>query len=212
MTHISHIEPPAQQLADIGTLQYPASEVPLSLQEWKTLERLMHKAHYDHIISGDANEQHSVHVARFFNDVVQPTSLSELSNRIKRIVMSEKMLQFYSRFTGTSMLCLRRCQANLLMPGDYIGLHKDQDSNPDYVATVVFHFDDDYQGGDFIAHHPEHGLSCYHPEAPSVLVNNCEIPHEVTQIARGSRRTLACFLSHKFGPSPGTREQFGLSN
>jgi len=110
------------------------------------------------------------------------------------------------------VLCLRRCQANLLLPGDYIGLHKDQDSNPDYIATVVFHFGEDYQGGDFVTHHAQRGTRSYRPAGRCVLVNNCEIPHEVTPVTQGRRHTLACFLSTEFGASPHPREAFRLSN
>ena len=202
----------AQRLAQLGTLHYQACQLPLSEREWGLLERLLKQVQYDHIIGGDADERHSARVARFVNDVTVPTSLNRFTDAVKRIVMSEKMLAFYSCFTGTDVLCLRRCQANLLMPGDFIGLHKDQDSNPDYVATVVFHFDTAYDGGDFVTHHPDHGLCSYHPQGRSVLVNNCEIPHEVTEVARGNRYTLACFLSREFGTSPHSRKEFRLSN
>lgn len=201
-----------QQLLDKGTLLYNQQQIPLDEKEWQCLERLLQQADYDHVIGGDSSELHSVHVARFVNDVVRPQALHALADEVKRIVMSDKMLRFYSRFTGTDVLCLRRCQANLLLPGDFIGLHKDQDSNPDYLATVVFHFDPPYRGGDFVTHHPVRGRQHYHPPARSVLVNNCEIPHEVTPLSQGRRRTLACFLSTEFGESPHHRQSFKLSN
>lgn len=203
---------PGQRLADTGTLLYRNQQVPLTEPEWSKLEQLLNRVEYDHVVSGDSNESHSVHVARFVNDVRRPESLNDLTADVKHIVMSDKMLQFYSNFTGTDILCLRRCQANLLMVGDYIGRHKDQDSNPDYVATVVFHFDHGYEGGAFVTHHPDYGESSYRPEARTVLVNNCEIPHEVETITGGRRQTLACFLSREFGPSPVDRQAFKLSN
>ncbi len=206
------VSEPARLLVEKGTLLYAQQQAPLEESEWRELERLLEQVDYDHVIAGDSSESHSVHVARFVNDVKRPESLHALTDEVKRIVMSEKMLRFYSQFTGTDMLCLRRCQANLLLPGDYIGLHKDQDSNPDYIATVVFHFDDAYEGGDFVTHHPDLGARRYHPTGRSVLVNNCEIPHEVTRLAQGKRRTLACFLSTEFGDSPNPRKEFKLSN
>lgn len=208
---VCHISP-GHQLDDTGTLLYRHQQVPLSESEWLKLEQLLNRVDYEHVISGDSSESHSVHVARFVNDVHRPEPLNDLTAEVKRIVMSDKMLQFYSSFTGTDILCLRRCQANLLMPGDYIGRHKDQDSNPDYVATVVFHFDCRYVGGAFVTHHPDYGESSYRPEGRTVLVNNCEIPHEVETITGGTRRTLACFLSREFGPSPVDRQAFRLSN
>ena len=206
------VSEPARLLVEKGTLLYSRAQLPLDEAEWQRLEQLLRQVEYDHVIAGDSSESHSVHVARFVNDVKRPESLHALSGEIRGIVMSEKMRRFYSHFTGSDVLCLRRCQANLLLPGDYIGLHKDQDSNPDYIATVVFHFDDHYEGGDFVTHHPEQGARRYHPVGRSVLVNNCEIPHEVTPLSLGRRRTLACFLSTEFGDSPKSRKDFKLSN
>lgn len=209
--NISYIDP-ARQLLDVGTLIYVEDEVPLDDLEWKVLENLVRSANYDHVIVGDSEEEHSVHVARYINDVEKPVNLSTISGDITRIVMSEKMRDFYARFTGTSQLCLRRCQSNLLTEGDYIGLHKDQDSNPDYVATVVFHFESAYEGGDFVTHHPEHGFNAYHPGHRTLLVNNCEIPHQVKPVTEGKRLTLACFLSLNFGDSTTERHDFKLSH
>ncbi len=201
-----------QDLTQAGTLLYAQEQLPLQESEWDILESLLDEVSYDHVVSGDASEDHSVYVARFVNDVERPVDLNALTDKVKQIVLSEKMLKFYSTFTGTDVLCLRRCQANMLLPGDYIGLHKDQDSNPDYIATVVFHFDERYQGGEFVTYHPEQGAQHFHPVARSVLVNNCEIPHEVTPLTKGKRKTLACFLSLDFGESPTRRQSFRLSN
>lgn len=200
----------ALRLQTRGTLLYSRDQLPMSKKHWLRLKELAELADYEYVVGGDADESHSVRVARFVNDVDRPTDLSELSAEVRSIVMSKPMLEFYSRFTGTPRLCLRRCQANRLGSGDFIGVHKDQDSNPDYLATAVFHFNDDYQGGDFITH-DEKGSASYHPQPFTVLVNNCEIPHEVTRVEAGSRLTLACFLSREFGDSHKTREAFRLS-
>jgi hypothetical protein len=206
-----HHNDPYRQLTENGTLIYSSEQAPLSVDEWDSLRKLIEHADFDHVVGGDANEMHSVHVARFVNDVDRPRSLSPLTDDIKQIVMSEKMREFYSGFTGTSELCLRRCQANRLEQGDYIGIHKDQDSNPHYIATVVFHFDTDYEGGDFVTY-DNGGESRHHPQPFSLLVNNCEVPHEVTPVCTGKRLTLACFLSQEFGDSPVRREPIKLSH
>ena len=206
-----HYIKPEQQLADQGTLIYSGSQVPLNTEEWQGLAGLIACADFDHVISGDADEQHSVHVARFVNDVDRPRDLSPLTEQVREIVMSPKMLAFYSKFAGTNELCMRRCQANRLEPGDFIGIHKDQDSNPDYLATVVFHFESEYQGGDFVTHHHRYGDASFHPGPLTMLVNNCEVPHEVTPVISGERLTLAVFLSREFGASPVRRQAFKLS-
>jgi len=185
------------------TLMFEQAEVPLTEHEWQQLADILGRSDYEHIIGGDAHENHSVWVSRYFNDVVSPKALSEQSEEVAAIVMSPKMRDFYKRFTGTDQLCLRRCQANRLLEGDYIGEHKDQDSSPDYFATVVFHFSPDYSGGYFQTGNDE--LSSvskkYKPRAKTVLVNNCSVPHQVTPVEKGERLTLACFLSTSFAPN-----------
>ena len=192
------------------TLMFEQDDVPLTEQEWQQLADILGRSDYEHIIGGDANESHSVWVSRYFNDVVSPKALSEQSEEVAAIVMSPKMRNFYKRFTGTDQLCLRRCQANRLLEGDYIGEHKDQDSSPDYFATVVFHFSPDYSGGYFETGNDElSGESKrYKPKGKTVLVNNCSVPHQVTPVEKGERLTLACFLSTSFAPNKNSPAAF----
>ncbi len=173
---------------------FEEDDIPLDPQEWQQLAALLAKSEYDHIIGGDVDERHSVWVSRYFNDVDSPEALSVLSSEIQAIVMSPKMCEFYQQFTGTEKLCLRRCQANRLQKGDFIGEHKDQDSSPDYFATIVFHFSENYSGGYFQTNESQR----YQPQARMALVNNCSVSHQVTTVEEGERLTLACFLSASF--------------
>lgn len=202
------------------TLLFEEGEIPLIKEEWSKLVDLLAKSEYEHIVGGDANESHSVWVSRYFNDVESPEALSPLSKEIEAIVMSTKMRAFYQRFTGTNKLCLRRCQANRLYKGDYIGVHKDQDSSPDYLATIVFHFSENYSGGYFLTNDtndgsdsgPDSDSGSYKPRAYMALVNNCSVPHQVTKVERGERLTLACFLSTSFAPNKTSPSAFKIDN
>jgi len=198
----------AEQYKEQGTLQFNAAELPLTSEEWQYIETMLSEVEYEHIVGGDAGEGHSVRVCRFYNDVEKPTALHERSEEIHNIVMSQKMKVFYKEIFGTDELCLRRCQINLLHKDDYIGLHVDQDSNPDYLATVVFHFDEEYHGGEFITRDQCRGDHSYKPVSRTVLVNDCSIPHEVSKVESGERKTLACFLSRSFADSGHTRQKF----
>lgn len=210
------------------TLVFEEQQLPLSHQEWQQLADIMLKSDYQHIVGGDANESHSVWVSRYHNDVESPQALSVLSDDIEAIVMSNKMRNFYQKFTGTNKLCLRRCQANRLRQGDYIGVHKDQDSSPEYLATIVFHFSDDYTGGYFQTHVDEnvqrfckkhfykfrsnkrqtYKPKSYKPKAHMALVNSCSVPHQVTKVESGERLTLACFLSTSYADNKKLRFAF----
>jgi len=181
-----------------ATLLFAQQDIPLTPQEWDRLASILAHSEYQHIVGGDASESHSVWVSRYFNDVDTPQALSNFSAAVEDIIMSPKMRAFYRQFTGTQTLCLRRCQANKLHAGDFIGTHKDQDSSPDYFATIVFHFSDRYQGGQFQTSGSANELQRYKPAAYTALVNNCSIPHQVTTVESGERLTLACFLSTSF--------------
>lgn len=197
-----------QQFDEQGTLMFNEAELPLSSEEWHQIESLLNEVEYEHIVGGDAGEGHSVWVCRFYNDVDKPTALHDRSEEIGNIIMSPKMKAFYKQIMGTDELCMRRCQANLLHKDDYIGVHVDQDSNPDYFATVVLHFDSVYQGGEFITRDQQRGDHSYKPEKRAMLVNDCSIPHEVSSVESGERKTLACFMSKSFADSGDHRKKF----
>lgn len=200
----------ASQFVDQGTLLFNAAEFPLTTEEWQEIETVLEDAEYEHIVGGDAGEGHSVWVCRFYNDVEKPVPLHPQSQKISDIVMSPKMKAFYKQIIGSDELCLRRCQANLLHEGDYIGVHVDQDSNPDYFATVVLHFDTEYRGGEFITRDQQRGDHSYSPNKRAALINDCSIPHEVSMVESGSRKTLACFLSKNFSDSNNHRKNFKI--
>ncbi len=192
------------------TLLFEEDDIPLSDKQWQQLAHILAKSDYKHIIGGDAKEGHSVWVSRYYNDAESPQALSVLSEEVKSIVMSEKMRTFYQQFTGTDKLCLRRCQANRLSQGDYIGVHKDQDSSPDYLATIVFHFSNGYKGGDFQIENDD--TRRYRPSEHMALVNNCSIPHQVTRVESGERLTLACFLSTSFAANKASPHAFKIKD
>lgn len=199
-----------QQFEKQGTLLFNDIELPLNNEDWQEIEALLNEVDYEHIVGGDAGEGHSVWVCRFYNDVEKPTALHAQSQKISDIIMSAKMKSFYKQIIGSDELCLRRCQANLLNKGDYIGVHVDQDSNPDYFATIVLHFDSEYSGGEFITHDQQRGEHSYHPYKRAALVNDCSIPHEVALVESGKRKTLACFLSKNFADSNHHRKNFRI--
>lgn len=203
---------PIYDLEQQATLLFEEGDIPLTKQEWQQLAELLANSEYEHIIGGDAHESHSVWVSRYFNDVKAPEALNDLSRDIEAIVMSPRMRTFYQQFTGTDKLCLRRCQANRLQKDDYIGEHKDQDSSPDYLATIVFHFSDDYTGGYFQTSSVANTQLNYKPGAHMALVNNCSVRHQVTKVESGERLTLACFLSTSFAPNTASPAAFKVNN
>lgn len=201
-----------RELTETGALLFSGDDVPLTETQWQALEATSREADYEHVIGGDAGEGHSVYVSRFVNDVIAPVDLQPRALPVKEIILSQRLMAFYQQFLGPKPLCLRRCQANLLKADDYIGRHIDQHSSPDYIASVVFHFDSDYQGGDFVSQpHTDSELKV-HPKPHSVMVNSGSVWHEVEPVVSGERRTLACFFSNQFGNNTQHRKEFAVSS
>jgi len=183
-----------------GAIVALRDEMPLTDDHWQRLEDLLHRMDYAKVIGGDTGDAHSVWVGRFVNDVEQPELLHRLSSQILQIILSDSMHHFFSQLVQAYPLCIRRCQANRLLEGDFIGYHVDQDTTPDYKATAIFQFSDAYQGGEFIVHHHDGNQVMLMPKF-SMLINRGELPHQVTPVTQGSRLTLACFFSTNFGPT-----------
>jgi hypothetical protein len=184
-----------------GAVLINPNELPLVDRDWQQLESILGSMEYEKVVGGDTGDAHSVWVGRFVNDVNEPVHLHPLTEKVLNILMNPAMDAFFSRITGESPLCVRRCQANRLMQGDFIGYHIDQDTTPDYKATAIFQLSGDYQGGEFIVHHPQVGDTAVDFPRYSVLMNRGDIPHQVKPVQKGMRSTLACFFSTNFGPT-----------
>lgn len=199
------------QLADAfqqeGAVLIAPDELPMSRDDWQQLEAILANMDYEKVVGGDTGDAHSVWVGRFVNDVDAPVHLHPKTADVLDILVGERMHEFFAKIIGASPLCVRRCQANRLQEGDFIGYHIDQDTTPDYRATAIFQFSGDYQGGDFIVHHPEKGDYPMPFPRFSVLLNSGDIPHEVTSVEHGVRSTLACFFSTNFGPTQKPRTE-----
>ena len=201
----------AGQFQQHGAIVVQREEIPLLPEQWRTLELLLKKMDYAKVVGGDTGDAHSVWVGRYINDVEKPESLHTLSAQVLQIVMSSRMHRFFSDIAGAYPLCVRRCQANRLLQGDFIGYHIDQDTTPDYKATAVIQFSDSYQGGEFILHHPETGDEVMDLPKYSMLINRGEIPHQVKPVQQGERLTLACFFSTNFGPTRKPRSEIKIA-
>jgi predicted 2-oxoglutarate/Fe(II)-dependent dioxygenase YbiX len=83
--------------------------------------------------------------------------------------------------------------------GSFIGLHLDQDSNPDYLVAIVIQFGEKYEGGEFVLKREEAESISYKPQKHTTIISDCSIPHEVTRITKGNRKSLVYFLSKHEG-------------
>jgi hypothetical protein len=202
----------AKEFTENGAVVIRREEIPLSAAQWQAVETLVRDIDYAKIVGGDTGDAHSVWVGRFVNDVERPQLLHEASERILALLLNDAMHQFFARIIDAQPLCVRRCQANRLFEGDFIGYHVDRDTTPDYLATAVFQLSEGFEGGEFRLFHGQRGE--YTVELPkyAVLLNRGDIPHEVLPVKHGMRQSLACFFSTNFGPTRKTRSDFKIES
>jgi hypothetical protein len=148
---------------------------------------------------GDVGEPNKVDVARFVIDKEIPSFVNKkYSEPLIDILYSEHKQEFFKSFLEKENLYLRRCQLNKLEKGGFIGKHLDCDSNPDYIAAIILHFDEDFEGGEFI-YYPNDNPSRVKTSKESVIISSCLIEHEVKKVEGGKRATLVFFLSENNG-------------
>lgn len=191
-----------ETLAREGTVALNEGENLFSASEWRRLDQLTSRESvpYERITIGDADERNCVEVGRFMTDIQEPVQVNrQASDELLSIVGSPKMMRFYEEVLGIEGLCIRRCQVNVCAEGSFVGTHLDTDSNPDYLSPVVLQFSGDYAGGDYVVHHSELGPQRYRLERNAMLISRCDIPHEVTPVTHGVRKSLVFFLSRHAG-------------
>lgn len=184
-----------------GTIMFDLERSFFSDDDFKNLEELFAKLPYEYVSTGDAGEDNSVEVGRLMTDIKNPKVVNEsIANLALKILNKEKHLKFYKKLLNRDELHLRRVQVNKMHKDAFVGYHLDIDSNPDYLAAVVVQFGRDFKGGDYIVYENKKdnvGL-CYAPFYQSMIVSNCNNPHEVTKIEKGTRISLVFFLcEHK---------------
>ena len=184
-----------------GTIMFDLERSFFSDDDFKNLEELFAKLPYEYVSTGDAGEDNSVEVGRLMTDIKKQKVVNEsIANLALKILNKEKHLKFYKKLLNRDELHLRRVQVNKMHKDAFVGYHLDIDSNPDYLAAVVVQFGRDFKGGDYIVYEDKKddvGL-CYAPFYQSMIISNCNNPHEVTKIEKGTRISLVFFLcEHK---------------
>jgi hypothetical protein len=185
-----------------GTILLNLGEHPLEVEELDRIDELSQTSRvpYEHVLIGDAGEQNFVDVARFMTDVEEPLRVNpDVSDQVLDILGRPKMTNFYNQVVGHDGLVIRRCQVNVLQAGGFVGLHLDTDSNPDYVSPIVLQFSSDYEGGYYMVHHPIHSRQEFRMPRHSMIISSCNLPHEVSEVTRGKRKSLVYFLSQNKG-------------
>ena len=96
-------------------------------------------------------------------------------------------------------LFLRRIQFNQIEKDCFVGYHLDVDSNPDYIAACVIQLGSNFKGGKYRVYQKNKKFFDYAPSSGSLIVSDCNYPHEVTKVKKGKRGSLVFFVSYKKG-------------
>lgn len=169
----------------------------LSKEDWDELEAIVQPGGltYETVLIGDAGEPNQVQVGRFMTDVRNTKVVNEeLNARLMKIITSERMKNFYRELVGLDVAHIRRAQVNKMLPGSFIGLHLDRDSNPDYEVSVVLQLGRQFGGGEFVVHDSQGPVQSIEPTYRSMTVSRCNFPHEVRRVTAGERISLVYFL------------------
>ncbi len=138
---------------------------------------------------GDTGERNPVSYFRLLHPEIQETFLPECL----KLIRNKETKAFFLSLTGLSDFTIDRCKVHLYQKGDFIALHNDNESCPEYLYTVILLLSEDYIGGELIVKKD----SCYYslkPEMFSMIVINSFLSHEVKEIFAGLRRAFVFFL------------------
>ena len=189
-----------RRFVEDGTVMMELDESFLSEEDFAKLEDLSAQLPYEHVEIGDAGEVNYLTVGRFMTDVERPMRVNRpISDKAIEIVTRDEVVEACKYLLDSPNLFVRRMQVNCMKKGCFVGYHLDTDSNPDYKVAVVLQLGQEFEGGEYIVHGGGKPPRHFSPGYRSVIVSNCEYPHEVSEVTEGERVSLVYFLSEEAG-------------
>jgi len=172
---------------------------PMSYKNFKDLYSCCEKVEKEFVKIGDAGEENHLLVGRFMTDVKGPKVVKNLfSKKVISILSQKKNMDFYKKILKINQkqkIYLRRVQINEISKGCFVGYHLDTDSNPDYLAAIVIQIGKNFSGGKYRVYQSKNKYIDYIPNLKSMIISNCNYPHEVTKVTSGKRKSLVYFIS-----------------
>ena len=189
-----------------GTAYVKINDSPLSEKDLDNLNNFCNDVEKEFIKIGDAGETNYLHVGRFMTDVEEPEKVdNQFSEKVIEILSSKKMLGFIKEVCNLKDdVYIRRIQYNEIGKDCFVGYHLDKDSNPDYIAAIVLQLGTNFNGGLYRVFNKFNKKKYidYKPEYGSLLISDCNYPHEVTRVESGKRGSLVFFISKNNGKNP----------
>ena len=172
---------------------------PLDNDDLKKLSSYCNDVDKEFVKVGDAGEPNFLNVGRFMTDKEKPEIVDNpFSKKVIEILNRKKLIDFIKSVLNIDKKFYnRRIQFNEIVENCFVGYHLDIDSNPDYLAACVVQLGADYSGGLYRVYQKDDNKKYidYKSNFGSVIISNCEYPHEVTKVLKGSRKSLVFFIS-----------------
>lgn len=186
-----------------GTVLIPFNDKlnPLRENDFKNLFEYCDKVEKEFIEVGDAGESNNLMVGRFMTDKIKPEIVKNpYSEKVIDILQNNNFREIIKNTLSlTKEFYFRRIQYNQINKGNFVGYHLDKDSNPDYLAACVIQLGDDFKGGIYRVFQPDKSYNDFIPTKASLIISNCNYPHEVTKVEEGERKSLVFFISYSSG-------------
>jgi hypothetical protein len=189
-----------------GTAYIPINDSPLSIEDINKLNSFCNEVNKEFIEIGDAGEPNHLLVGRFMTDIEEPKKVdNHLSDEVIEILSSKKVIDFIKNVCACKEdIYIRRVQYNEIGENCFVGYHLDKDSNPDYLAAIVLQLGVNFNGGLYRVYNKLNKKKYidYKPNFGSLLISDCDYPHEVTKVESGKRGSLVFFISKNNGKNP----------
>lgn len=193
-----NIKTARDEFRNTGLIFFPLEDSPFSEEEWILMKNQIpiELSLYEHVETGDTDEPTFVSVLRLLNEGNPPNVANpSIAKKLLKIFGSKEKIAFYEQILGENDLMIRRAQVNFMSKGGYIGYHRDSDSSTHYIAAIILLFEAAVDGGKFVVYSKN--------ESPAefgyftMLITHADLPHQVTEVREGQRRSLVFWLSKK---------------
>ncbi len=199
MNNFVYLEKFKKNYALNGTAYVEENLSPFNKDEFNGISDCCEKVEKEFVSVGDANEPNHVNVGRFMTDVEKPKIVNnQYSKKLLDILWSENVKSYIKYITNVNEeIYIRRVQYNEIKENCFVGYHLDIDSNPDYLAACVLQLGKNFDGGLYRVYNKSDNSKYidYKPNYGSLIISDCNFPHEVTKVTDGKRGSLVFFVS-----------------
>ena len=199
MENIKNLEKYKKNYDLNGTAYIDKNFTPFNDGQYQKISDYCNNVEREFVEVGDADEPNHVNVGRFMTDIKKPEVVDNLySNKLIEILWSENTKSYIKSIVNTNdEIYLRRVQYNQISKDCFVGYHLDVDSNPDYLAACVLQLGKKFNGGLYRVYDKDNKSSFvdYKPDYGSLIISDCQYPHEVTKVTDGERGSLVFFVS-----------------